>query len=240
MKFIKTYPVSSHDFAHNNTIRPSAVLRYMQETANTQLFEEKPSYAELLAMGYAFVLSRVHVKIYSSFCAYETITAESWALPESGASFDRCYRLLRGNEVLAEAYAVWALLNRHTHSLCRTGELPLHYSTDTPLAISPRLRLPKVSLAQVGEHDVRYSEIDCNGHMNNTNYPDMLCDYLPEIDSSVVTEFFIHYLSEAKLGDHLTVFHGFSPLPTGAEHVFETKHCDGSCNIRALFVTKSL
>ncbi len=240
MKFTKIYTVSSHDFAHNNTIRPSAVLRYMQETANTQLFEEKPSYADLLAMGYAFVLSRVHVKIYGSFHAYETITAETWALPESGASFDRCYRLLRGNEVLAEAYAVWALLNRKTNALCRAGELPLHYSTDAPLDISPRVKLPKLDLASVGERDVRYSDIDCNGHINNTNYPDILCDCLPQVNSLAVTEFFIHYVSEAKLGDHLTVFHASSPSQTGAEHLFETKHNDGRCNIRALFTTKFL
>ncbi|MBO5929264.1 MAG: hypothetical protein J6Q42_04520 [Clostridia bacterium] len=237
MKFTKTYYVSSHDFAHNDRIRPSAVLRYMQETANSQLFAEKPSYADLLAMGYAFVVSRLHLKIYEDFHAYETITAETWALPESGASFDRCYRLLRGDTVLAEAYSVWALLNRKHNTLCRAGELPLHYSTDKPLDIPARVKLPKTPLQEVGKRDIRYSDIDCNGHMNNTNYPDMFCDFLPEIDALDITELYIHYVSEARLGETLTVLHGKEQCIDSVQHVFETTKNDGSCNIRALLIT---
>ena len=238
MKFTETYRISSHDFAHNNCMRPSAVLRYMMETANRNMYVQKPSYSELLAQGYAFLVGRTHLCIYADVQAYDTVTVETWAIPEKGASFDRCYRLLKDGEVVAEAYCVFGLLNLHEKRLCRAGEVDLSYYTDEPLAISTRFRLPDREMTVVGEREIRYADTDCNAHMNNTNYPDMLCDFIPEIDQVRVTDVQIAFVSEAPLGERLTVKMGRCEDADKTVFAFETLRADGSVNIRALIETQ--
>lgn len=237
MKYTEEYRISSHDLAHNNRMRPSAILRYMMETANRNMYVQKPAYSELLRQGYAFLVGRTHLCIYGDLQAYDTVTAETWAIPEKGASFDRCYRLLKNGEVMAEAYCVFGLLNLNTKKLCRAGDVALAYCTDEPLSISTRFRLPECELAVVGEREIRYADIDCNAHMNNTNYPDMLCDYIPEIDSVRVTDVQIQFVSEAPLGERLTVKMGRCEKADKTVFAFETLRTDGAVNIRALIET---
>ncbi len=237
MKFTETYRISSHDLAHNNRMRPSAVLRYMMETANRNMYVQKPSYSELLAQGYAFLVGRTHLCIYADAQAFDTVTAETWAIPEKGASFDRCYRLLKDGEVIAEAYCVFGLLNLNTKKLCRAGEVELSYYTDEPLPIPTRFRLPDCEMTVVGEREIRYADTDCNAHMNNTNYPDMLCDFIPEIDEVRVTDVQMQFVNEAPLGETLTVKMGRCEQSDKTVFAFETVRTDGAVNIRALIET---
>jgi len=44
MAFEQSYDVSSQEFGHNDLIRPSAIWRYMQESASRQMLAEGPSY----------------------------------------------------------------------------------------------------------------------------------------------------------------------------------------------------
>ena len=41
--------------------------------------------------------------------------------------------------------------------------------------------------------------------MNNTKYPDMICDFLPSMDGKWVTSLSLSYLREAAFGDTMTV-----------------------------------
>ncbi len=239
MKFTETYRISSHDLAHNNRIRPSAVLRYMMETANRNMYVQKPSYSELLAQGYAFLVGRTHLCIYDDVQAYDAVTAETWAIPEKGASFDRCYRLLKDDRVIAEAYCVFGLLDVNTKKLCRAGDVALSYYTDEPLPISTRFRLPYCELSVVGEREIRYADTDCNAHMNNTNYPDMLCDFIPEIDEVRVTDVQIRFVSEAPLLEKLTIKMGRCRELDKTVYAFETLRADGTVNIHARIEVES-
>ena len=54
-----------------------------------------------------------------------------------------------------------------------------------------------------------YSDIDYNMHMNNTHYPDMLCDYISEMTDEHtayrVSSLSLSYLKESHLGATLTI-----------------------------------
>ena len=238
MKFTAEYQISSHDLAHNNRIRPSAVLRYMMETANRHMHTQKPSYGELLQQGLAFLVSRTHLVIHKDLHAYDRVEAYTWAVAPKGASFDRCYQLICNGEVVAQAYSVFGLLNLNTQKLCRADDVTFSYGSDEPLDIAARFRLPDVELTVVGEREIRYADIDCNAHMNNTNYPDMLCDFIPEIDGVRVTDVQIQYVSEAPLGERLTVKMGRCEQAGQTMYACETVRTDGAVNIRALITVE--
>ncbi len=238
MKFEAEYRISSHDLAHNNRMRPSAVLRYMMETANRNMHAQRPSYGELLEQGLAFLVSRTHLVIHKDLRAYDRVTAQTWAIEAKGASFDRCYQLICDGEVAAEAYSVFGLFNVNTQKLCRAGDVELSYWTDEPLPIATRFRLPQTEMTVVGEREIRYADIDCNAHMNNTNYPDMLCDFIPDIDAVRVADVQIQYVSEAPLGERLTVKMGRCVEAETVLYAFETLRADGSVNVRAVIAVE--
>lgn len=235
MRYEKTFQVLSTDVGHNRLTRPAAVLRYLQEAAVHQMLTEGPSYRELFEQGRAFLLSRVNLQLYLPLYEYETVTAQTWACAEHGVSFGRSYRLLRGEDVVAEAVATWALVDVNTGDLVKVEESGLRYGWDEPLPLSARFVLPRVPLMPVAQRTVLYEDVDCNGHLNNTRYPDWLCNVIPDVDDRRVTGVRIQYAAEAKLGETVTILRG--EADDGATHVFETRRADGSCNVRAVITT---
>ena len=54
-----------------------------------------------------------------------------------------------------------------------------------------------------------YSDLDGNGHVNNSVYGDMACDVLPmELFEGELKEFAINFVKEAKIGDTITLYGG--------------------------------
>ena len=132
--------------------------------------------------------------------------------------------------MMALAVSHWALIDIHEKKMIRTtdfrrdfpfGELP-----DEAL-LPARVRIPAATeMEAVGERTIVYSDLDFNRHMNNTNYPDMICDHLPSMDGKWVTSLSLSYLREAAFGDTLTVYR----TPTEGEgegYLIRTKRPDG-------------
>lgn len=235
MRYSTQFTVLSYDLGYNDEIRPTALCRYLQEAASRNMRVEGPSYPELLAQGYSFLLSRLNVQQYLPLYADDVITVQTWAYtpPRVGAAFPRYYQLYRGEELIAEAATIWALLNLETGELCRTDAVELHYGEDEPLDLNTRLRIPAVEWETVGTREIRYSDVDGNNHMNNTHYADMLCDFLPNPHAVRVTALQIHYVNEAPFGEVLTVRRAMTEEDGHPVAYFETLRSDGAVNVRA-------
>jgi len=239
MKWTEGYRINSHDCDENGIVRASLVLRYMQETANRQLLRLGPTNDELRGRGVAFLLSRINMNLYRTLYAYEEIEVSSWACESRGVSFNRCYRITRGGEIIAEAASVWGLIGIEDHRICRVDEIELGFTTDEPLSLDApkRVHIPRdLPLSLVGERLIVYSDLDVNRHMNNTNYPDMLCDYIPDMNQKRVTSMSISFAGEAKQGETLKVYmHENDGL-----HHFRTLRSDGSTNVEAILQTEAI
>lgn len=233
MKYTEKYEVLAHDTEPRGTMRTGAILKYMQETANHQLRDEKPSYYELFDMGLAFVLSRINIKIHKPLYRYDTFESSSWHCQSKGVTFQRCYELTKDGEVYAQANSAWGLVNIEDKSIKKVDEIDLDkYTKDE--AYEPinklRFKIPNdANLQLVGKKTVMYSEIDVNMHMNNRHYPYMICNYLPDVQNLFVTEMGISFLSEAPYGCELEVWR--SDLCDGY-YYFRTIN-DGKVNIEA-------
>ena len=232
MKHFETFRINSHNVDLNDVVRPSAVLRYMQETANLQLYVHHPSLDELKAMGKAFLLSRMNMSIYSPLRKFEEITASTWACEGRGASFIRCSQIHRGDVLVAEQVATWALVDLETRRLLRHGDIEFDYGTDEMLELDMPVRfsIPRdLDMSLVGERTVYYGDIDLYGHMNNTNYPDMLCAFIPSMAGKMVARCSIAFLNEAPLGETFKVYRAY----VDESYYFRTVRHDGSIGIEA-------
>ena len=234
MKFTYHYQTKWHDTDANREVRPSQILAYMQETSNYHLCSAGMSLDELRDRhGLAFLLSRVAMKIYTPLHTNEEIDVQTWVCESRGLSFHRCFRVLRGSEVIAEAFTVWALMDLGGRKLLPVTAFPYNIEPDLPLGqeLSSRVRLPSIDLMQkVGERKIVYSDIDYNGHMNNTRYPDMLCDFAPDIRSRRAVGVTLSFLNEAAYGEVMSVYR--MERATG-EYCFRTVNEEGKTCLEA-------
>lgn len=232
MKWVENYRVNSHDTDVNCIASASATLRYFQETANLQLLKLGPSNEQLREDGKAFILSKFSMSVYKPLYAYDEISVETWACESKGASFTRCGQLLRDGMIAAEIISVWALVDIKSRRLCCVNEVEFNFGTDELLELDlpPRFRIPReLSLTLVGERTVVYSDLDLNRHMNNTKYPDMLCDFVQGMEHRRVIGLSANFLNESSFNETLKVY---STESDDAVY-FRTIKEDGSIGIEA-------
>lgn len=237
MKQSKLFTVDSHDIDFNGIARASSLIRYMQETAEAHLRACGTSTDALRSSGRAFVLSRFSVSFYESASIYEDLNVQTWACESRGFSFERCYRILRGDSIIAEATSVWALIDIATHRPLRVNSFEVDLVPEDMLALDvpPRVICPAADKMHLrGEHTVSYRELDANVHMNNTYYPDMLCDTL-DMQGKRVYRMSINFLNEAKHRDSLNIY----STEVKGDIYFKTVRSDGKTNVEAqLMLTK--
>ncbi len=197
--------VDIHDIDPNGVARASALMRYIQSCAQSQLSEGGMSYDELKNMGRAFILSKIKMEFTSPVRVYDRLTACTYPCESRGYSFLRCYAIERGEEVIGRAVSVWALIDTQTRSLVKVDDfnLGLEVHDSNGMALQ-RFYLPS-ELCEVGTYTVNYADLDQNGHMNNTRYPDMYSNFLP-LDGYRIEGISINYLNEAPRGEKLRVY----------------------------------
>ncbi len=218
MKFSNHIKTLWHDTDASRNVRPSKILEYMQETANLQCESSSlPLDALRDEHGLGFILGSLSLNILSPIHAYEEIDILTWCRPAKGYIFNRYFEIMRNGEKIAEASTVWVLLDIHSKSMVRASSYPFLDSCfyyDEPIdpsALPKKARIGSdVELYEAGKRKIVYSDIDYNMHMNNTHYPDMLCDFLAEMESTeppyTVSSLSLSYLKESHLGDTLTVY----------------------------------
>ena len=234
MKFSLNYETRWHDTDAERVLRPSALLVYMQETSNRHVASTGISLDELRdRMGLAFILSKIRVVFHRRPKAFENIRVETWTVEPKGYSSLRCFRILSGDEVLCECDSVWALVDVNERRLHKFDETPYSFENEAPLSLDApsRTRAPSaVELSEIGCREIRYSDLDYNMHMNNTKYPDMLCDFMPPEDVRRIKSMTLSYLNEAAFGKTVRVYRGQSENT----YYFRTVNDDGALCLEAV------
>ncbi len=199
--FRKSFDISAIHVDCNGRTKPSVLLFFAQEVACRHCDLLALDWDNLAKQDLFWAIIRHRVQITRLPIEGETITVETWPMPTTRSAFPRAtvgYDA-QGNE-LFRTMALWVLMNTKT----RTMVLPAKSGIDlegtlrgTELA-TPASILPK-NWENHFARQVRYSELDRNGHMNNTRYLDWVCDLLPNDfhRTHPVREFTVCYLSEA-------------------------------------------
>lgn len=221
---METYPIqrdyrwhthiASYDAGRDRLLRPSNQLKLQQEVGELHFGEGGLGFAALYEHGMAFVLTRLNSIIHRAPTLGEPVVLETWHRDNRGVQFFRCYRFLdEAGSLLIESVSAFALVEVNTHKLLRPSRFDLFGVPRQPERTCGcpdpvKWRLPE-QMRPAGEFLVGWSETDWNGHLNNTVYADLLCDYLPGgMNGRRITSFSIQYSAEAREGDVLTLRHG--------------------------------
>ncbi len=240
MKWSEKIKVKFHETDQNEIASVSQTFKYIQEAAMCQLNEQHPSYKELFEQKKAFVLSAIRLEIYEPIYAYDEIIARSWACPSRGLNFLRCYEIERNGEIICEAASSWALVSTDEKRLLTVEDVDTSaYYMDEPVQTERpvRVRIPSaLPMSLVGEYIVQRSDIDLNGHVNNTNYPRIICDKIPNANNLRVKSIGIHFANEAMLNETLKIY--MSKIDNRI--YFRTIREDGKTNIDAELIVEEI
>lgn len=221
--------VESYDVQPNGIIRPSALFKLFQKIAGDDLDKTGMTYDILRSHGIVFVLTKNTVKFYDEIKRYDEISVTTYPRETRGVSFIRDYDVRIGDKVVAYASSAWVLLDINNRRLLRPNALDpigtIPTCTDNLIEIEDkRIKFKSDDLDETDVRKVYYSQIDTNGHMNNTFYADIVFDYLPdELRTTLSGKLFsIYYTTEIMQGQTFDIY----TKPTSNEFIVLAKKSD--------------
>ncbi len=210
MKFTMKSKVHLADIDVNNIVKPSSLVRYLNEAGDYNMIHCRPTYEEFVANDQAFVTTRFSIEIFEQMGKYEEFEIDTWISKLKAASTHRSYCIRQGEKIVARAVATWAVVSPKTEKIYKTKDIDLsNYNIyeEPSLSLKERFRVDKDSdLKKVGERIVMPMDIDLNYHMNNTNYHDILYNYIPDVLDKTLTSINIRFVSEAAFNSKIDIF----------------------------------
>lgn len=190
-------------------LKPSMLLFYVQEVAGIHAATLGAGYDALIAKNLFWAILRTKVQITRLPRSGETIRLETWPMPTSRVAYPRSVVAYdeAGSEIF-RAISLWCLMDRQTRSMVLPGKSGV--IVDGTLR-GNELALPGSLVVKTLEHatsrTVLFSDLDRNGHMNNTRYMEWCSDLLPSAFHSTHTpqEFTICYHAEALEAEALDI-----------------------------------
>ena len=190
-------------------LKPSAILWFVQEMAGRHCKLLQLDWHTLASRGMFWAIIRHRVQVQRMPKQGETIRIETWPMPTTRVAYPRNVVAFdeAGNE-LFRSTSVWVLMDMESRAmilpgksgvevqgLLRGGELP------APGSLSP------ATLSGLQQRAVRFTDLDCNGHMNNCRDLDWAADLLPSDfhEKHTLQAFTLGYNAEAREGDGLNL-----------------------------------
>lgn len=183
-------------------LKLSHVLAFLQETAGDHSKLLGTGGEELAKRNLFWAVLRHRVQITRLPEDGEDIMVETWPMPTTRTSFPRsAVAYDRDGRELFRSISLWALMDTDQRGMVLPGKSGVQVDgllRGSELAVPGALALRTMQNHQ--KRQVRFSDLDRNGHMNNCRYLDWAVDTLPSSLHSAHSprEFLVRYSSEAR------------------------------------------
>ncbi len=209
----KDYHIGISDVDFVKKLKLSTLFTYFQDIASAAVdhlgigintLEQKH--------GVAWILTRIKVNIVRNPVWNENIIIETWPQEPKKFAFERDFIIKDKSEnIIIRAISKWIILDIKTRKLKRNEEINIKY----PDIIKERALDSKLKkLVAFGDKEIAYkrkigySDIDFNGHLNNSKYIDFImdCFTIEEHQKYKVNEIEVTYINETLPGDCIILF----------------------------------
>lgn len=163
--------------------RPSAILTAMQDIATEHAEPLGFGRQILLERGLIWILSRTHVQMLDYPMMGDEVSMRTWAGVPNRFFFPRYFEMNAADGTpLGFASSLWLILDLNERAVIPPAKCQFEFPDTShwpaPLPLPERvLRLECEASSRIREP--AYTDLDINGHVNNTRYADWVCDALP-------------------------------------------------------------
>ena len=208
--WIKDYRI--HSYESDSTTRASvcALLQFMQESAWNHAEHLQLGFSHLMAKGLGWVLARLSLRINAMPHWGEVITIETWPSARDKLFAYRDFRIRsQDGEILALGSTTWFAMDikrrrpRRTDSYFQIEQWDAErVFPEFPAKVPPLERTDMQT-----SHQVYFSHLDVNGHVNNVKYLEYVIDSLPVdfLANHFIASRDMNFLAEALHGDVIDI-----------------------------------
>jgi acyl-ACP thioesterase len=172
--------VSYGDVDRDGVLLLPGVFRFLQEAAIKHAYQFDAGTQAMVNRGESWMLNRMATAIHRYPRHEEPVRVVTWSSGIRTFKGYRDFRVFCGDELVVAASSLWLYVNLKTKSLVRVPEeIATRFPCRPGAVFHPeldKLKLvpPRSGSVQPCLVSVRYSDVDGNGHVNNTAYFDFL------------------------------------------------------------------
>ena len=205
----KQYYIGSNDVDQFLDLKLSSFFKLMQDIATEHAEVLDIGKANTIDKGLFWVITRIEVDIIKMPKYLDTVILKTYPGDDLKFIFPRYFQLedLKGN-VLVKASSTWMVLHKDNH---RPSLNPFEGRRLKEEHLEGEISLPKkcfnTETCLIEQRKVRYSDVDLNGHLNNTKYIDYVLDAHDSdfYKKHQISHFLINYDKELKDNDILSL-----------------------------------
>ena len=223
LTYVKKLVLLSDQVDMTRRLRMAELFRLLEEVSVAHTEDLGCTRAETLDRGLLWIITRQLVEIDEMPEYDDEITIRGWQGDMMHVFFPRFYEIEKEGRVIVRAQALWALIDQER----RTIIMPEDYGIDLPGRpgsddmILPAIIIPDSAGEPYASIPVvtGFSQMDINGHMNNTSYFNMIDDAVwADVSSGFTTDtteaaavmpepktLYINYMNELPAGTRLTL-----------------------------------
>jgi medium-chain acyl-[acyl-carrier-protein] hydrolase len=203
------FHVRSFDIGLNAAMRISSLCSYFQEAAGNHATHLDVGYEYMQQSGMVWVLSRLFISIRKLPERGQEFYLETWPLGTQRFFYHRDYKVFNDKETLITATSLWVLLDLSTRKpkVIPINDDVIKANTGRYSVGMPAVHFPVVLSGGTLSHQVRYSDLDHNRHVNNAKYVEWIFDFIDQdlLEQSTPSSFYIEYKQEVKSGDEVII-----------------------------------
>jgi len=205
----QTYDVNTIVLNHHKRLGLVGLLNILQDAAWIHAGHLGHGYEEMISHGTIWVLTRQKLVMTDWPVWRDVVTIRTWVRPIAGAIAIRDYEIIVGDRKLGECTACWLTLDFKTRrpQKLNLGENQMESRKDGVLRLQPEKIVPQTGLEPAATIQVRNSDLDLNGHVNNTRYAQWILDSIAAETHAAfrLSEYEVNFLSETNVGDEIVI-----------------------------------
>lgn len=211
VKFHKEFKLTFGQCDINNKLTLAELLLMTSDTAVEDYNQKGLSWQYLVDNGVTILTSRSAFHIEKMPVANQKITLNTWEEKSEGLQLSRKYEIIdsESSELLIKGWSFWTVVDFQKRKIIPPKIFTLRpeptVSTDYDGVKPGKISLPE-TMKEIGSHKIVFSDMDANGHTNNSKYINFVLDSLPaEYQNKTYKDFKINYSKEAVLNDEVCV-----------------------------------
>ena len=205
----QTYDVNTIVLDSQKRLGLFGLLNLLQDTAWLHAQNLGWGYDDLINQGTIWVLVRQKLIATDWPVWGDKVLVRTWPRGATGALALREFEFFVGDRKAGECTTSWLILDSQTrrphklnHTIFNEFSRAEGYLTIEAAKIALR-----TDLKQVAEYHVRNSDLDVNGHVNNTRYAQWITDAMTteELAKYRIGEYEVNFLAEMGVGDAVLI-----------------------------------